>query len=153
MQVYGTGMAHRNRFSSFDNLNACAEALYAAALGERHSAQAPGITLDTFADWAGQIAAAPAPATLKFWLTSHIPLTVEIAPRGADPVWDQVTINGQVCGNRCGGRQVFTVLAAPYLVQRFGPPAGPLGAATTVAYRDAAAALLQGLAAQAGQKG
>ena len=37
---------------------------------------------------------------------------------GTNPdVWDQVTVNGEHCGNRCGGREQYAKLMAPLLAE------------------------------------
>ncbi len=44
-------------------------------------------------------------------------IKVEIAKRRnekSDSIWDQVTVDGEHCGNRCGGAQKLAELFAPY---------------------------------------
>lgn len=72
------------------------------------------LRLDTFAANVLLISTSPAPSKFGLWVGGDGPdciANVEIEPGGTeDPVWDHVIINGQRCGNRCGGVGVYTAM-------------------------------------------
>ncbi len=147
----------KNRFSHREDLNSLAEALLTARLGELHTSKNPGISIQTFGSWCGEIMSTAAGDRFsRFWLTSELCVTVVVtklsgSPEGVD-IWDQVSINGVSCGNRCGGLQVFTALALPYVTTRLAAPAEDLDQSTICTHRDAADATLRGLAEAAERK-
>jgi len=135
----------KKRFSGDDALDAEAEALYQAPMGSGLQPGEVGLSVENYAQNVADIMATPAPAKFTLHYTTNRAALVTIEPEGDDngvDVWDQVTINGVHCGNRCGGRQVFTAMAFPYIVDRICPHSaeGELGEGTRVNYRDAARA-------------
>lgn len=132
-----------NRFSHEENVDKLAESLYGAKIGEKLvHLSGDGISLEAFGEFCGQIMSTPAPCHLRFWICSQLVADVRVTSGNAEQVWDQVEINGVSCGNRHGGRQVFTRMALPYVVARYVPQKDILSNSTVVYYRDAARATI-----------
>jgi hypothetical protein len=110
-------MKRNNEFSHIPEINAVAEWLYTTAAGAEHPDCA--LTLENFAFQVGEILTKPAPCRFRLHFSPHTAI-VEIKPSGDKApgeidVWDQVTINGVGCGNRCGGRDVYAAMVRPFL--------------------------------------
>jgi hypothetical protein len=144
-------MKRDNQFSHIPEINAVAERLYTTAAGADRTDY--GIPVENFAYHVGEIMSQPAPTTFTLHFGGPYAATVEIKPSGDKPagvvdVWDQVTINGVGCGNRCGGRTVYTAMVRPYLnldpVDNRASSGKPISTSWQVVFRDAAQAILNG---------
>lgn len=133
-----------NRFSGGTLVNDAAEALYQAKMGSGLAPGEWGLGIEQFASCVSDIMTTPAPARFSIYYASNRVAVISVdrphAPEGPTPnVWDHVTINGVRCGNRCGGRAIFTAMVFPFLVERVAPHSadGDIGETTRVHYRDA----------------
>lgn len=137
-----------NRFSQDKDINSTAELLYEAGIGDCISEGGIGLSIDNFAYHIGLIMSEPAPAKFNLWYGGENRARIEIRAgslSGSEgSVWDQVFIDGVSCGNRCGGRQVYTALATPFIsptVNRVPGKEGEISQSTLVTFRSAAEAV------------